>query len=112
MRITSPAHASPSKYQPKDVLRRCWYHQTPSMSEPDTDELRLLGSAIEVAAHGIVILTPGDDASGPRIAIVNKGFCTLYGATREEVIGETVVAFGIVERHQAIFSDMMEQLFD
>ena len=82
------------------------------MFPSDSDALRLFGSAVEVADYGIVILTPADDATGPRISLVNKGFCSLYGVTPDDVVGQPVVAFGIVERHQAIFSDMMQHLFD
>ncbi len=73
---------------------------------------RLLGTAVQVAGEGIAILTPADEATGPRIAFVNDGFCTIYGVAREEIVGKTVVTFGIVDRHQAIFSDMLEHIFD
>jgi diguanylate cyclase (GGDEF)-like protein/PAS domain S-box-containing protein len=71
----------------------------------------LIGSAVEVADHGIVILIPSDEATGPRIAFVNDGFCHLFGVTREEVVGNTVVSFGIVERHHAILTDMMQHFY-
>jgi diguanylate cyclase (GGDEF)-like protein/PAS domain S-box-containing protein len=73
---------------------------------------RLLGTAVQVAGEGIAILTPADEATGPRIAFVNDGFCNIYGVGREEIVGKTVVTFGIVDRHQAIFSDMLEHIFD
>ncbi len=73
---------------------------------------RLLGTAVQVAGEGIAILMPADEATGPRIAFVNDGFCTIYGVAREEIVGKTVVTFGIVDRHQAIFSDMLEHIFD
>src|ERR1700737_2554441 len=76
------------------------------------DELRLLGSAFQVAGQGIAILTPSDEATGPRIAFVNHGFCNIYGVTPAEIIGKTVVTFGIVERHQAIFTDMLQHIFN
>ena len=73
---------------------------------------RLLGTAVQVAGEGIAILTPADEATGPHIAFVNDGFCNIYGVGREEIVGKTVATFGIVDRHQAIFSDMLEHIFD
>jgi diguanylate cyclase (GGDEF)-like protein/PAS domain S-box-containing protein len=72
----------------------------------------LLGSAVEVADQGIAILMPSDEATGPRIAYVNDGFCHLFGVTREEVVGNTVESFGIVERHHAILTDMMQHIYE
>ncbi len=69
----------------------------------ESEQLRLLGSAVHVASQGIAILTPAVEALGPRIAFVNDGFCAIFGRAREEIIGETPVAFGIVDRHHAIF---------
>src|SRR6185369_10033122 len=59
------------------------------------DQLRLLGTAVHVAGQGIAILTPAVEAVGPRIAFVNDGFCSIYGRSREEVLGQTPVIFGI-----------------
>jgi diguanylate cyclase (GGDEF)-like protein/PAS domain S-box-containing protein len=72
----------------------------------------LLGSAVQVADQGIAILMPSDEATGPRIAYVNDGFCNLFGVTREEVVGNTVESFGIVERHHAILTDMMQHIYE
>src|SRR5512140_2773401 len=47
------------------------------------DQLRLIGSAVNVTGDGIAILTPAVEAIGPRVAFVNDGFCALYGLTRE-----------------------------
>jgi diguanylate cyclase (GGDEF)-like protein/PAS domain S-box-containing protein len=77
----------------------------------ESDQLRLLGSAVRVAGEGIAILTPAVEALGPRIAFVNDGFCGMYGRPREEIIGETPVAFGIVERHHAIFDSLLQHVF-
>jgi diguanylate cyclase (GGDEF)-like protein/PAS domain S-box-containing protein len=77
----------------------------------ESDQLRLLGSAVRVAGQGIAILTPAVEALGPRIAFVNDGFCAIYGRPREEIIGETPVAFGIVERHNAIFQSLLQHVF-
>ncbi|HEV7485988.1 MAG TPA: EAL domain-containing protein [Thermoanaerobaculia bacterium] len=77
----------------------------------ESDQLRVLGSAVRVAGQGIAIMTPAVEALGPRIAFVNDGFCAIYGRPREEIIGETPVAFGIVERHQAIFHSLLQNVF-
>ncbi|HEX3578526.1 MAG TPA: EAL domain-containing protein [Thermoanaerobaculia bacterium] len=77
----------------------------------ESDQLRVLGSAVRVAAEGIAILTPAVEALGPRIAFVNDGFCAIYGRSREEIIGETPVAFGIVDRHHAIFDSLLQHVF-
>ncbi|HYM62703.1 MAG TPA: EAL domain-containing protein [Thermoanaerobaculia bacterium] len=77
-----------------------------------SEQLRLLGTAVHVAADGIAILTPAVEALGPRIAFVNDGFCSLYGRSREEIIGETPVIFGIVDRHVAILDSLLQHVFD
>jgi PAS domain-containing protein len=77
-----------------------------------TEQLRILGTAVDVAGEGIAILTPAVEALGPRIAFVNDGFCTMFGRRREEVIGQTPLIFGIVERHQAIFDALLSHVFE
>ncbi|HEX2061259.1 MAG TPA: EAL domain-containing protein [Thermoanaerobaculia bacterium] len=76
------------------------------------EQLRLLGSAIHVAAEGIAILTPAVEAVGPRIAFVNDGFCAIYGRRRDEIIGQTPLIFGIIERHQSIFDALLQHVFE
>lgn len=77
-----------------------------------SEQLGLIGSAVRVAGQGIAILTPAVEATGPRVAFVNDGFCSLYGCARDEVIGQTPMAFRIVERHEAIVADMLDHIFD
>jgi diguanylate cyclase (GGDEF)-like protein/PAS domain S-box-containing protein len=76
------------------------------------DQLKLLGTAVHVTGQGIAILTPAVEAIGPRIAFVNEGFCTIYGRTREEVIGQTPVIFSIVESQQAIADALLHHVFE
>lgn len=78
------------------------------MSEEDA----LLSSAVRVSDRGVAILTKAVEAIGPRIAIVNDAFCALYGFTREQLIGQSVAALGIVDRHQGIAHDLLNHLFD
>lgn len=73
---------------------------------------RWVGSAVRVAGQGIAILTPTADAVGPRIAFVNDGFCAIYDRMRDEVIGESAAAFGIVEGQQSIAKDLLDHVFD
>jgi diguanylate cyclase (GGDEF)-like protein/PAS domain S-box-containing protein len=77
-----------------------------------SEQLRLLGTAVHVANEGIAILTPAVEAIGPRIAFVNDGFCAMYARKREEIIGESPVIFGIVERHQSISDALLHHVFD
>ncbi len=77
----------------------------------ESEQLRVLGSAVRVTRQGIAILTPAVEALGPRIAFVNDGFCAIYGRNREDIIGETPVAFGIVERHHAMLDSLLQHVF-
>jgi diguanylate cyclase (GGDEF)-like protein/PAS domain S-box-containing protein len=77
-----------------------------------SEQLRLLGSAIHVTEQGIAILTPAVEAAGPRVAFVNDGFCAIYGRQREEIIGQTPEIFGIVERHEPIFDALLRHVFE
>src|SRR5687768_4497078 len=76
------------------------------------EQLRLLGSAVHVAAEGIAIMTPAVEAVGPRIAFVNDGFCAIYGHRREDIIGQTPLIFGIIERHQSILESLLQHVFE
>jgi diguanylate cyclase (GGDEF)-like protein/PAS domain S-box-containing protein len=78
----------------------------------ESEQLRLLGSAIYVSGQGIAILTPAVEAAGPRVAFVNDGFCALYGRPREEIIGQTPEIFGIVSRHGAMFDALLRHVFE
>ena len=78
----------------------------------ETEQLRLLGSAVRVSGQGIAILTPAVEAAGPRIAFVNDGFCAIYGRSREEVIGQTPSIFGIVGHDVSIMESLLRHVFD
>ncbi len=76
------------------------------------EQLGVIGSAVRVAGYGIAILTPAVEATGPRIAFVNEGFCTLYRCTRDDVIGQNPLAFGIAAKHESILNDLLEHVFE
>ena len=76
-----------------------------------SEQLRLLGSAIHVAGLGIAIMTPAVEAIGPRIAFVNDGFLELYGYERTDVIGQTPIVFNIIDEHEAILNSLLEHVF-
>ncbi|HXG59236.1 MAG TPA: EAL domain-containing protein [Thermoanaerobaculia bacterium] len=78
----------------------------------EVEQLRMLNSAVRVATQGIAILTPAVEAAGPRIAFVNDGFCDIYRRTREEVIGGTPAAFGIIERERAVYNALLQHVFE
>jgi len=109
-----------------DIPDASWFHTswttTVESSDPvqrelleqryQTEQLRLLGTAVHVTGQGIAILTPAVEALGPRIAFVNDGFCSIFGRDREEVIGETPAIFGIVESQQAIADALLHHVFE
>ena len=102
---------------PSTSLRTPWTTKVPD--EPAareqriaTEQLRLLGTAIHVAAQGIAILTPAVEEAGPRVAFVNDGFCAMYGRTRAEIIGQTPEAFGIVESQHALYVALLQHVFE
>jgi len=77
-----------------------------------SEQLRLLGSAIYAAGHGIAILTPAVEADGPRIAFANERFCSIFGRTNDDLLGNTLMVLGIVERQQAIFDALLQHVFE
>ncbi|MGN6184757.1 MAG: putative bifunctional diguanylate cyclase/phosphodiesterase, partial [Thermoanaerobaculia bacterium] len=77
-----------------------------------SEQLQLLGSAIRVTAEGIAIMTPAVEAIGPRIAFVNDGFCSMFQRRREDIIGQTPIIFGIVDRQQSIYDALLRHVFE
>ncbi|HEX2835050.1 MAG TPA: EAL domain-containing protein [Thermoanaerobaculia bacterium] len=77
-----------------------------------SEQLQLLGSAIRVTAEGIALLTPAVEAVGPRIAFVNDGFCSMFQRRREDLIGQTPIIFGIVDRQQSIYDALLRHVFE
>src|SRR5258708_29052102 len=62
----------------------------------ESEQLRVLGSAVRVAGGGIAILTPAGEAPRPRNALVNAGFCPIHSPPRAENLRSTPPAFRLV----------------
>jgi diguanylate cyclase (GGDEF)-like protein/PAS domain S-box-containing protein len=98
---------------PEEIsLRTPWTTTALDVQRLATEQLRLLGTAVHVTGQGIAILTPAVEAVGPRVAFVNEGFCAMYGRAREEIIGQTPLVFGIVERQYAILEALLQHVFE
>jgi len=76
------------------------------------EQLKRIGSAVEVSDLGIVILVPAAETTGPQITFVNEGFCRMYGTTRDAMEGKTLTDFCIVPRHQSILNAMLDHVFE
>jgi diguanylate cyclase (GGDEF)-like protein/PAS domain S-box-containing protein len=76
------------------------------------EQLGLLGSAVRVSGEGIAILTPAVEATGPRVAYVNDGFCQMYGVMRQEVLGQTPIVFRFIEEQQSMYDALLDNVFD
>jgi len=53
------------------------------------EQLQLLGSAVENAAEGFVIMQQVDDADGLRITFVNQGFSRITGYSAQDALGRS-----------------------
>jgi len=60
-------------------------------------QLRLLGSAVEGASEGILIIAAGHAQGEPRITFVNQGLCRMTGYQGGLLVGRTLAVLGIVE---------------
>ncbi|MGA7615605.1 MAG: EAL domain-containing protein [Thermoanaerobaculia bacterium] len=74
------------------------------------EQLRLLGSAVQSATDGILILTPAVEREGPRIAWVNDAFLRMSGLRREEVIAQTLDSLCFAQEGSA-YEKLMQSLF-
>jgi diguanylate cyclase (GGDEF)-like protein/PAS domain S-box-containing protein len=66
------------------------------------EQLRLLGSAVESATEGIVILAAGEGATEPRITFANRGLARMTGRPVEELIGRTLEALEVAEDERPV----------
>lgn len=101
------ATSGATRDEPRESLQRKLAEQ-----KLRTEQLQLLASSVHVSAQGIAILTPAVESLGPRVAFVNEGFCAIYGRRREDIIGETLQAFGIAASHSSILTSMLNHIFE
>jgi diguanylate cyclase (GGDEF)-like protein/PAS domain S-box-containing protein len=75
------------------------------------EQLRLLGSAVESATEGILIvaLPPSGE---PRITFVNQGLCRLTGHRPETLVGETLGVLAIAEEDRPVAEAMLRSLVE
>jgi diguanylate cyclase (GGDEF)-like protein/PAS domain S-box-containing protein len=101
-------------FEPSESVERTLEENERTLAEQriQSEQLRLLGSAVHVAGSGIAILTPAVEEIGPRIAFVNDSFCAIYGRSRDEMIGATLQAFGIVDRQHVFYDALLQHIFD
>lgn len=75
------------------------------------EQLRVLGSAVQIANEGIAIMTPAVEERGPRIVFVNDGFCRMTGLLREQVIGETPEVLALESGDEHLHERLLDHLF-
>ena len=75
------------------------------------DQLRLIGSVVETAADGILILTPAVEESGPRIAFANEAFTRITGITRRSAMAETLAVLQLARGDRPLLDDLLTAIF-
>ncbi|HEX7965504.1 MAG TPA: EAL domain-containing protein [Gammaproteobacteria bacterium] len=81
--------------QANDRLERRVQERTREL-EQATGQLRLLGSAVENAAEGFVIMQQAEEGE-PRITFVNRGFTQITGHTEADAVGATMRSLCVAE---------------
>ena len=71
-----------------------------------------LANAVRVSSHGIAILAPASEATGPRFLFVNAAFCAIYGTTPDAFTDQPLVALGIAARQQDIMNDLLDNIYE
>ncbi|MDR3389718.1 MAG: EAL domain-containing protein [Rudaea sp.] len=71
--------------------------------ESANEQLRLLGSAVENATEGFVIMEFVDGPDPLRITFVNQGFGRITGYTAQEVVGQSLKYLRISNNESSIF---------
>ncbi|HVR43286.1 MAG TPA: EAL domain-containing protein [Thermoanaerobaculia bacterium] len=74
------------------------------------DPLELATLAIEHSPDGIVIMHPPGAEGMPKILFVNRAFCRMSGASRDEVIGRSLEIFRVAETDQAVRDALLHPL--
>ncbi|HEV2110714.1 MAG TPA: EAL domain-containing protein, partial [Gammaproteobacteria bacterium] len=74
------------------------------------ERLRVLGSAVENASEGFVILEREPSAGPLRVTSVNRGFTRITGYTPAEVIGRSPRLLRLAADEEALFASMGESV--
>jgi len=76
--------------------------------EQVNEQLRLLGSAVENAAEGFVIMRRADGADPLAITFVNHGFSRITGHTAEEMLGRSLRHLRLAAGEECVFDALAE----
>jgi diguanylate cyclase (GGDEF)-like protein/PAS domain S-box-containing protein len=74
------------------------------------EQLRVLGSAVENASEGFVIMERQADGGPLRVASVNRGFTRITGYTAAEVIGRSPRLLRLAADEETLFASMGESV--
>lgn len=78
--------------------------------ERATEQLSLLGSAVENATEGFVIMQVGDDEHPLKITFVNKGFSRITGHSAHTVLGHSLKHLGIFDNEGPEFDSLLKRV--
>jgi len=78
--------------------------------ESANEQLRLLGSAVENATEGFVIMEFVDGEDPLRIIFVNQGFCRITGYTAQDVLGRSLKYLRISNDESSIFEALFKSI--
>ena len=78
--------------------------------EEANQQLRLLGSAVENATEGFVIMERAEPGSPLKITFVNQGFTRITGYAATDVIGRTPRSIHIADDDPSAFDSMAESV--
>ena len=74
------------------------------------EQLRVLGSAVENASEGFVVMERQSGGGPLRVASVNRGFTRITGYTAAEVIGRSPRLLRLVADEETLFASMGESV--
>src|SRR4051812_21351602 len=75
------------------------------------DQLRLIGSVVETAADGILILTPAAEEAGPRIAFANEAFTRISGIERRAAMAQSLEILDLAPGDRPLLDDLLTAIF-
>ncbi|HEX6930450.1 MAG TPA: EAL domain-containing protein, partial [Gammaproteobacteria bacterium] len=78
--------------------------------EQATEQLHLLGSAMENATEGVVIMDFVDGDDPLRITFVNRGFLRITGHAPEDVTGRSLSVLRVVDDQRPVYDAMLESV--